>query len=137
MKLQRMDFWSGQAQKNGMAMPSNFNTNINISKASAGKGTLDIEFQYSVSYAPDGSSLVLGGTAVFETKDAKSAVDEWSKTKRIGGPEGEAIVNAINYNATAHMVMFARLFNLVPPLTLPTLKFEEKAAAPAAGKKKR
>jgi hypothetical protein len=135
MKLERMDFWSGEAHKNSIAMPGKFSTNINISKASAIKDKLNIEFQYLVSYEPDGSTLTLGGTASFASSDAKKAAEEWVKTKRFGGEDGEAIVNAINYNATAHMVLFARLFNLVPPLTLPILKFEEKP--PSAQKKRK
>lgn len=127
MRLEKIGFWSGEARKSSQLMPSRFNTNINISKASASKDKLSVEFQHQVSYEPDGSMLVLGGSALFGSKNAKKCADEWAKTKRIAGADGEAIINAINYNATAHMVLFARLFDLIPPLSMPVLRFEEKS----------
>ena len=135
MRLQSIDYDFGDVRKSGNTLPTKFNTNIELTGAGAEKEILSVSFRYTATYDPDGSYIQLGGIAKFLSEDAKKTADEWSKNKRIMGEGGEAILNAINYNAAMNIILMARVFNLVPPVLLPTLKFEAVSGAAAPKKK--
>jgi len=125
MKLYSVDFEYGEARRNGTAAPAGFNNNIEILSASGKDDTLTLQFRYTATYSPDESRLLLGGTAKFMFPHAEKLVAEFTTKKSIGGANGEMILNSLNYHCSLNSVMLARVFNLVPPIVLPQLKFEE------------
>lgn len=125
MKLESLDFEGGDVKKNSIAPPKTINTNIAITNAKADADLLTVKFNYTTSYLPDESYIRIAGRASFRGKEAKKAYDDWSKTGRIGGEQGEMVLNAINYNASLNAIFVSRAFNLAPPLILPTLTFTE------------
>jgi hypothetical protein len=125
MKLYSVDFEYGEARRNSTAAPASFNNNIEILSATGKEDTLTLQFRYTATYSPDESKLLLGGTAKFMFPHADKLAAEFAANKRIGGVNGEMILNSLNYHCSLNSVMLSRVFNLVPPIMLPTLKFEE------------
>ncbi len=127
MKLEFLDFEFSEAKKNSIqALPQNINTNINLDSVDLDKNNLNVRFTYTVSYVPDGSYIRMSGVASFSgQQETKAAYDEWKKSSKIGGSAGEQIINTINYSTTVNAIFIARVFNLAPPVVLPTIKFEE------------
>lgn len=123
MKLEFLNFESADAKKRSDTAAESMNINIDVTDARLENGTLKIEFNYTVAYAPDQSYIRLGGRANFGGPDAKRAYEEWKKTKRITGDPGEQLVNTINYSASVNALFIARVFNLMPPVVPPVIKF--------------
>ncbi|MEW6722306.1 MAG: hypothetical protein AB1324_03525 [Candidatus Micrarchaeota archaeon] len=129
MKVETMELLFGEARRMSSQPAQNIGTGINLTAAQAEGERLVVGFEFRATYQPDQSYMVIGGRAAFSGLDAAKAAQEWAKTGRIAGPEGEFILNAVNYSAAINGVLLARAFNLTPPLMLPTLTFE------SAGKK--
>ena len=124
MRLERIEFGSSEARKGPAAAVQTMNANIDVTEARLEKGILETLFSYAVVYTPDNSYIRLDGRAVFSGPESKEFFDEWKRTKHLGGPGGEFVVNAINYYASINAVFIARVFNLTPPIAPPTIKFE-------------
>jgi len=122
MELESIEFLSGDARRAGPTAPTNIGTSIAIINAEAQNSLLLLDFEYTVTYSPDGSHIRLRGKARFNTKDAKKAQADWMKAGKFSGETGEMILNAIHYNASANAVLISKAFNLTAPLVLPTLK---------------
>jgi len=121
MKLEYITLESGDAKRNSSKKPESINTNIAMVNVAADGDNLMVNFEFTATYAPDESYIRLIGIARFSGKEARNAAQEWAKTKRITGKEGELIVNSINYAASINGVLMAKVFNMTPPLILPTL----------------
>ena len=132
MKLDYIEFYSGDAERKGTAVPTSMNTNIAIGKAEAKNSTLSIEFEYGVLYVPDQSYIRMKGRASFTGPEAQKSYAEWAKSKVITGPHGEYVFNAIYYHSTINALLISKSFGMMPPINLPTLKT---GANPAAQKK--
>jgi hypothetical protein len=126
MKLETMELISCDAKRNSLTASKTINTNIALNSVSEEKGQLKVDFQYTVTYAPDESHLIIGGKATFSGTESKAAAGEWAKTGRITGAPGEFVMNSINYAASVNGVLVARAFNLLPPVALATLAFAPK-----------
>jgi hypothetical protein len=137
MKLERIDLISGNVRKVSSVHSRSMNTNINFVKVDGRVGSLDIDFEYSVTYKPDGSQLFISGKAAFSGPESKKCSEEWSRTGRIGGAPGELILNAINYSASINAIFVARAFNLTPPVVLPTLTIVTEPSRAADTKKRK
>ena len=124
MKLEFIDLESGDARKVSTIMPQAVNTNINLINAEVSNDMLNLSFEFTALYTPDGSYIRMHGKAKFSGKEVKKAYEEWGKTQTITGETGEYILNSINYTSTVNSVFLARVFGLTPPVTLPVLKFE-------------
>ena len=133
MELEAIDFEAGDVKKNSTTPPKTINTNIAITSAETEANLITVKFNYTATYSPDESYIRIIGRARFRDKDAKKMQEEWSKTGRIAGEQGEIVLNAINYNASMNAIFISKAFNLAAPVVLPTLKF---GAAPKAKKKK-
>lgn len=134
MKLEFLDFEFSEARKNTPAPAQTINANIDLTEVSAEKDALQVRFLYNVTYMPGSNFIRIGGKAKFSGSDATAALEDWKKTKRISGPAGEVIINAINYSASINAVFIARIFNLTPPIVPPVIKFGEPKAT---GKEKK
>ncbi|MEM4272171.1 MAG: hypothetical protein QXH30_01145 [Candidatus Bilamarchaeaceae archaeon] len=122
MKLEFVEFKSGDAMRKGNAVPKSINANILISNAEAEKDRLKIDFEYGVSYQPDQSYVRMKGSATFIGPEAAKSVEEWKKTKKITGEHGEFIFNALYYHCSINALLITRVFGIAPPIALPTLK---------------
>lgn len=125
MKLEFVEFKSGDAMRKGNAIPKSINTNIVLSGAEAEKDRLKVDFEYGVMYQPDQSYVRMKGSASFIGPEAAKSVEEWKKTKRITGPHGEFVFNALYYHCSINSLMITRVFGMAPPITLPTLRMAE------------
>jgi hypothetical protein len=122
MELEFIDFDAGDAERKGPKAAKEINTDISILSAEADGGNLDLRFDYTVVFMPDGGHIRIRGSARFKDKGASRAQAEWSKTGSISGKSGEFILNAIHYHASVNAVLLSKAFNLTPPIVLPTLK---------------
>lgn len=128
MILEFLDFEFSEARKTEEGipkMPTAINTNIDIVEAEAKNNILNIRFVYRATYIPQQHYIRIDGKASFKGPEAKAAYEEWKKIRRITGTAGEQIVNAINYSCSINSIFIARIFNLVPPISPPVIKFEE------------
>lgn len=125
MILASIEFYAGDARKNSPARARTTNTAININTAETEGEYLKLDFQYVVSYGPDKSYLRLNGLAYFKGKEADKCYKEWKKTKRISGPDGEEIINALYFHSSINGLLLSRAFNLAPALNLPRIRFGE------------
>jgi len=125
MELEFLDFESADVKKMGRAPSGNMNAQIDITNVEMKKNRLNLNFVFGVTYSPGGSYMNLTGSASFSGNGAKKAHDEWKKTKRISGVEGEQIINAINYSASVNSIFIARVFNMTPPIVPPLIQFGE------------
>lgn len=125
MKLETIEIVSGDAKKKSVENAKKIDTSINFTNVQLEKDQLYLDFQYTVLYQPDESHLRLNGTAMFSGPETKKLFEEWAKTKKMSGKDGETILNAINYNASINAVLLSKVFNLLPPIVLPTLSFRE------------
>ncbi len=123
MKLESMELLTCDARKNGAVASKSLDTNIALTSVSDEKGQLRVDFEYTVTYTPDGSHLRMGGKAVFSGAEGKSAAAEWAKSGRISGAAGEFVMNSIYYAASVNGVFVARALNIMPPVALATLAF--------------
>lgn len=124
MRLEYIEFQSGDARKKSAAGPTEIDTNITMESVNAPNDKrLVVRFVYLALYRPDGSHVRLHGVASFSAENPKALVAEWKKTRNILGEPGEIILNSINYHSSISSVLVARPFNLVPPLTLPRVSF--------------
>lgn len=139
MKIDSLEILSGDFRKLGAQAPQTMNLNINITGASAGAGTLLLDFEYAVVYFPDNSHIRLLGKAALSGSEAEAreAAGEWAATGKISGPDGELIINAINYSASMNAVLISKALNIAPPIVLPTLTIGQEAEKQEAGKKAR
>lgn len=125
MKLELMDVLFIEAKKVSERLPESIDSKIDMRNVDMSGGNLVVDFVYSASYANDGSYIRMGGRAFFSGPEAKSALNEWKKSKRIGGKPGEEIVNSINYGSSLNSVFVARVLNVVPPLAPPSIMFKK------------
>lgn len=125
MKLEYVEILYGDARKISPQPPEKMDTNINFTKVELSKNMLMLDFDYTVIYAPDESHLRLSGKAAFSGAESKKLFDEWQKDKKFTGKEGEMVLNAINYNVSINAIFMAKVFNMVPPIVLPTLTFKK------------
>ncbi len=125
MKLEFLDFEYAEARKRSNTFAESMNINVDVTDAKFEDNSLSIAFNYTVAYS-DQSYIRISGKARFSGADAKTAFNEWEKTKRITGTPGEQIVNAINYSASINSIFIARIFNLTPPIVPPTIIFKQK-----------
>jgi len=124
MKLEYMDFEFSDARKAAQLPPDAINASIDLTMAELKDSNLLLDFVYTATYAPHGSYIRIGGKAAFSGPEGKAAYAEWKKTKAVTGTSGEMILNAINYSASLNAVFIARIFNLAPPISPPTIKFK-------------
>jgi hypothetical protein len=129
MKLDSMEFSGGDVKKVSNAAIDSVNTGIVFTNADILGDSLSIGFEYTAQYSPDQSYIKISGRAVFSGKESKSAYDEWTKTRKVGGEVGEYILNAVHHNASMNSIVLAKVFNMAPPVVLPRLSFESKAPA--------
>ena len=134
MKLESLDIVSGDFRKISPQAPQTVNMNINITSALAQKGLLLLDFEYVVTYLPEGSHIRLLGKAILSGSESAGAAAEWETTGRISGQHGELIINAINYSASINAVLISKALNVAPPIVLPTLTLEAPKAGSASGK---
>ena len=125
MKLEYVEILYGDARKNSPQQPEKMDTNINFTAVELSKNQLMLDFDYTVLYSPDQSHLRLSGKAAFSGTESKKLFDEWQKDKKFTGKEGEMVLNAINYNVSINAIFLAKVFNMVPPIVLPTLTFKK------------
>lgn len=130
MKLDRIDFMAGEAKRISDVTVQGVNTSIAFTKAELSGDSLSLDFDYSVTYAPDESFIRISGKALFSGKESKKAYDEWAKTQKITGEAGEYVLNAVNYGAALNGVLMAKVFNMAPPVMLPRLTFQSAAKPP-------
>ena len=126
MMLESIDLRFGDTLKKSDAASKSINTNIAITSAANEKNRLNIDFEYTVTYVPQGNHIRIGGSAVFSGEESKKAFLEWKKTGRITGKAGEFVMNAINYSSSINSVLLAKTFNMAPPIMLASLVFEGK-----------
>ena len=124
MKLESIDLRFGDALKKSDSASKTINTNIAITSAAIDKNKLNVDFEYTASYVPQGNHIRVGGRAVFTGPESKKAALEWKQSGRITGSHGELIMNAINYSSSINAVLIAKTFNMTPPVVLANLVFE-------------
>jgi hypothetical protein len=121
MKLDSIDFRSGDAKKMSDANVTGVNTTISFTSAELSGDSIALNFDYSALYAPDESYIRISGRAVFSGKESRKSHEEWTKTKRITGEAGEYMLNAVNYGSSMNAIMISKVFNMAPPVMLPQI----------------
>ena len=94
----------------------------------AGKN-IEFDYVYVVEYKGVGK-ISIHGTMVAEEegKQKKKILDEWKKNKKVPNDYMERLLNAINFAATAHATIVARVLSYAPPLIPPKLSLKKSKA---------
>ena len=124
MKLEYIEFLSGDTKRESPEHPTKIDTNINFSSVDFSNSQLVMGFDYLASYTPGNNYIRLTGKAVFTGTELKKIKSEWDKEKRLSGKEGEFILNAINYNSALNALLIAKAFSMTPPVMLPTINLK-------------
>jgi hypothetical protein len=132
MNVESVEMVSADVKTGAPGPVQSMGTNITLTGARAEGERLMVDFEFTVTYQPSQSRILLGGRAVFRDEGSVKSAAEWSSTGRISGPAGEFILNAINYSAVVNGVLISRVFNLPPPLMLPRLEFPQESAGTKA-----
>jgi hypothetical protein len=137
MRLEYIEFKSGDIMRRGLVAPKRIDTDISIEDARISDGNhLTIDFAYTALYDPDNSHIKMRGVAGFLGDDAKALLNKWKKSGNMEGDSGLMVLNAINYHASMNSVLIVKSFNMVPPIMLPEISFGgKKASAPKKSKK--
>lgn len=130
MNLESVDFDFAEIRKASNNPPSKINVGFDVSNFSVKGDLVKFYFRYTVSYLPDSSFIRLGGFANFRGSDAVAESKDWIKNKKLSGPAGEAILSMLNYTASLNTVFIARVFNMTPPISPPSIKMSQKPAVP-------
>ena len=85
-------------------------------------GRLAFEYEYTTLYEGVGTIKISGEMyAEEDDKTRKRLLDNWKNGKKIEKDYMERLLNAINYSATAHATLVARVLNYPPPMLPPRL----------------
>jgi hypothetical protein len=125
MKLEALEFEFADAIKKTGGVVESINVNIDIPRIEQTENSIKIYFVYVANYLPEQSYIRIGGTAIFSGSDVKEMYKKWIENKKFNGPQGEQIINSINYAAATNAIFIARIFNMPPPISPPQIKLEE------------
>jgi len=89
-----------------------------------GKGTAQVEFEYTASYGPLGM-IKFGGELVYEGKDAEEVAKKWRETKNMPNDVASQIHTAIMHFCLPEAVMVSRDLRLPPPIPMPQVRFDK------------
>ncbi len=85
---------------------------------------LVFDYTYRVDYTKDVGYIQINGE-MFAQEDeelTKKILDGWKKNNRIIDEYDERLLNAINYAASAHSVIVARVLSFAPPIIPPRFR---------------
>lgn len=101
--------------------------NIAIKDVSSENDRVVFDYLYEVTYTDVGYIKIFGKMfANEEEKLEKEIHDSWKKNKKIPEEYMEKLLNAINFTATSHATLVARVMNYSPPLIPPRLTMKKK-----------
>ena len=104
------------------------NIGISIKDVKENNKRLEFEYECRMDY-PDSAIMTINGVIVAEedSKKKKKIWESWKKDKTIPKEYLENLLNAINFLASAHGTVIARVVNIRPPIRAPRLTLKEKA----------
>ncbi len=100
---------------------------INIINVREDQDNLLFEYEYIVDYVEVGAIKIRGVVFAQEEKEEKEKILEgWKKNKKIEDSYMERLLNVINYAATSHAIIIARVLNYPPHFIPPRLSLRRK-----------
>ena len=101
---------------------------IKINDVKEEDGRLVFDYTYRVEYTKDVGYITINGQmfAQEDKKLTKEILDGWKKENKIPDSYDERLLNAINYAASSHAVIVARVLSFAPPFIPPRFRRAKK-----------